>query len=240
MTNLPTNLPELREGLSIAELTAAIRETNVRKGFRPAEGGPGDNTWGDYVALLHSEVSEMLEAYRDHRLTDATVEPRRHEMGTCSFPPTCDNTLCAVHAVAKPEGVGSELADCVIRLLDMADVFGLTPFDMDCELNDVAPIDGAFEAIHWLSFGDGIAWLHSTIAHLWIGGHRGHVHVFDQVDALRADGMTRILRALATIAIEHDFDLDREVVRKMAYNRTRPYQHGGRTLAGPLNTFRKG
>lgn len=28
----------------------------------------------------------------------------------------------------------------------------------------------------------------------------------------------------------YDFDLEAEYERKMAYNRTRPYRHGGRTL----------
>jgi hypothetical protein len=37
---------------------------------------------------------------------------------------------------------------------------------------------------------------------------------------------------LVTIARTYGIDLEAEYVRKMAYNRTRPYQHGGRTLAG--------
>ncbi len=118
--------------LGLLQMTQEIRENNIAKGHRPAEGGPGSNTFGDYIALLHSEVSEALEAYRSHRLEDATevVYSRR---------------------LPKPEGVGSELADVLIRLIDMADVFGI--------------------------------------------------------------------------------DLAQEYHRKIAYNKTRTFQHGGRTLA---------
>lgn len=60
------------------------------------------NSFGDSMALLHSEVSEAFEAYRDYGLLDQTATPG-----------------------AKPEGVGSEFADVLIRLLSSCDQYGI-------------------------------------------------------------------------------------------------------------------
>lgn len=65
-----------------------VYEVNVANGWFEA-----DRTFGEDIALLHSEVSEMLEAFRDYGTADMT------ELG-------------------KPEGVGSEAADVLVRLLD--------------------------------------------------------------------------------------------------------------------------
>lgn len=133
---------------TLAQMTREVRAINIDKGWRSADGGPGSNTFGDYIALLHSELSEALEAYRDHRLDDATGP--RTEIWTDTNPPVLHGWR-----ESKPEGVGSELADVLIRLLDTCDVFGI--------------------------------------------------------------------------------DLTAEYERKVTFNRTRPYQHGGRTLADTHN-----
>jgi NTP pyrophosphatase (non-canonical NTP hydrolase) len=85
-----------------------------------------DRTVGDMVALLHAEVSEILEAYRHWELKDATkANPPGFESGT-----------------PKPEGVGSEMADCLIRLLDMAkrwDVDLIAEYDRKMKFNWTRP-----------------------------------------------------------------------------------------------------
>ncbi len=106
------------------EMQAEIYKINVEKGWR----GPDakEVSFGEAMALLHSEVSEALNAYRIAGTADLTIEG------------------------GKPEGVGSEFADVLIRLLDDCDLFGI--------------------------------------------------------------------------------DLEAEYERKVAYNRTRPYRHGGKAL----------
>jgi NTP pyrophosphatase (non-canonical NTP hydrolase) len=200
---------------SLADMTAEIRANNIEKGWRRAEGGPGDNTIGDYIALLHSELSEALEAYRDHRLQDATELYECPSEG-CYGVKDCGD---GHQALLKPEGVGSEFADVLIRLLDMCDIFGIDLFDMDVELADVATLDtpsAVADMAGLLTFGDWIEWLHGTVT----DSRRGRVSA------------SYLMRALVTAAEHFEIDLTAEYKRKMAYNRTRSFQHGGRTLSG--------
>jgi NTP pyrophosphatase (non-canonical NTP hydrolase) len=93
-----------------------VRAWCERKGWR-GEGAPG-KTFGDDMALLHSEVSEALEAFRQWGTADATeVRPEDHLNWCAAHGHTgpCPSVDCPV---PKPEGVGSEFADVLIRLLD--------------------------------------------------------------------------------------------------------------------------
>lgn len=158
-------------------------------------------TWGEDIALLHSEVSEALDAYRQWGLEDKTLE-------LCTLDDHTEH-LC------KPEGVGSEFADVLIRLLDA------------CERHNI-DIDGKYHLVknsRTLSlcsvqpkspFGDMIAHLH------------GRIHQFymwrNPVEAVY------VYEVLKSICFECSIDLGAEYERKYRFNLTRPYRHGNKRL----------
>lgn len=88
--------------MNLAEMTAEVERVNRDLGWHDV-----DVSFGDLIALAHSELSEALEAFRDHGLGDMTGI-----YSACSGNP-------------KPEGVGSELTDVLIRLLDMCGRYGI-------------------------------------------------------------------------------------------------------------------
>lgn len=152
-----------------------------------------DRTHGEDLALLHSEASEALEAYRDHGYADATSTYVGHAAECGDNPPL------------KPEGVGAELADVVIRLLDTVGRWDMPdPWWLEDTLGHVIPFRMPLR-----TFGDKVAKVHHSIA----------VRDFELV-----------LRTLLDIAVDAEVDLEHEVIRKMAYNRTRPHRHGGKRL----------
>lgn len=117
---------------SLAEMAEEVRLVNEANGWFADE-----RSFGDDIALLHSEVSEAFEAYRHWGLRDVTDEEcpdawgERGEDGEFFIQNHLDHLPeYNKDHVCKPEGVGSEFADVLIRLLDSCHRHGI---DLDAE-----------------------------------------------------------------------------------------------------------
>ena len=167
-----------------------------------------ERTFGDLIALVHSELSEALEAYRDYGDTDAHWRWHDHDG----------------KEVRRPEGVPFELADVVIRVADMAEWEGV---ELQSEIetlrreNDERDMTGR-------TFGDWISGLHASLSFSYASREwDGYAaNGFPSWDELLADCVAGVQR----MAAHYGIDLDAAIEAKMEYNRTRSYRHGGKTL----------
>lgn len=121
---------------------AEIAEINEANGWYDKE-----RTFGDDVALLHSEVSELFEEFRagadprtnryvlkvspgspvDIKLDGmlAEAEGPFGELTDPAFQGVIDQLRVEEPTAFKPEGIPSEMADILIRLLDTAGRYGV-------------------------------------------------------------------------------------------------------------------
>lgn len=102
--------------MTISELVKRAHETATDKGWYDEP-----KTFGELIALCHSELSEALEEFRDgcspkHSGVQCQADERERDIcsGNCRF--------CEMH---KPVGIPIELADVVIRIADMCGYYGI-------------------------------------------------------------------------------------------------------------------
>jgi hypothetical protein len=181
---------------SLAEMAGEVAEANARHNWCD-----GEVPFATAVVNMHGEISEAWEAWRKWELDDATGAMDLAVLG--GVKPA---------SASKPEGVGSEFADILIRWLDDAVRFDM---DLDAHLRCAPrPVSGSFpedmQDLHdltslWSLAGKGILGL--CPAEVQFGG---------------------ILAFLYQCCEKYGIDLQAEYERKMAYNRQRPYRHGGK------------
>ena len=174
--------------MNLAKLQREAHAIAKEKGWWDEE-----RTFGDLIALVHSELSEALEAYR------------LHELETW---PSQDGEI--------PLGVPSELADVVIRVADMAEHY-------DWDLSGWEDADISHTIVD-PTFGDWICLIHASLTWALVGLCTT-LQRSEWIEPLEA-----ALRLVNDMAAHYGIDLDAAIEAKMAYNRSRPYRHGGKAL----------
>lgn len=102
---------EVSSAAPLAAMMAEVQEVNKANGWydKPV-------AFLEAMYLMFEEVFEAGTAYREHGMDDMTEPGWMAEIGSSGIP--------------KPEGVGSEFADILIRLLDYCGRYGV---DLDFE-----------------------------------------------------------------------------------------------------------
>jgi NTP pyrophosphatase (non-canonical NTP hydrolase) len=110
----------------------------------------------------------------------------------------------------KPDDAASELADVFIRTIETADVFGF----------ELEPDKRAWDLVEWRPDLDSLAskypvnWLHDLVGKAW--------------QTQSKESLLAVLRGVVRVCHVYGIDIEAEYERKMAFNWTRPYRHGGK------------
>lgn len=194
-------------GADMRQLMADVYDCNVANGWFQ----DGRSFMTD-VALLHSEVSEIFEAYRDNGFEDVTKRFREVRGLGVDFADDSKSTFEPIEN-PKPEGFGSECADVLVRLLDTA---YRTDMDPDVLLRAARTLLEHERFGPFAEVGDFIAVLHKEISAMLTGSVN--------------NAWARTLAFLMAGCDQYDIDLLSEFDRKLAFNRTRGFKHGGKLV----------
>ena len=177
--------------MNIEKLCQRSHKTALEKGWYEE-----DRSLGEVLALMHSEISEALECYRD-----SARQPDEVWQGEGG----------------KPEGMVIELADLLIRIGDTCEHLKIPVATKLCNTQ-----------IGTLGYG-----MEEKEVPIIVQLTRIHVELskcFMDFDPDVTEFLAMAMSRTGALCRQQGWDLEKAVLRKMAYNETRPHRHGGKRI----------
>jgi hypothetical protein len=199
-----------------------------------------ERSYAGLTDLMHSELAEALEDYRNNRPLDeiyyeAVLKGENGEENKKVILQSGELLGKSYVGQPKPCGIPVELADFVIRL---AQHCGTEGWDL---AGVVEYKNSLTRRLGWGDFEEMLAWAHTFISRSFLASKEQRLM---SVSGLAASNTTN--EALTELAnaylVIYDFcaapvgpnkpriDLPKAIAEKEAYNRTRPHRHGGKKI----------
>ncbi len=203
------------------KLQREVHEVNVKNGWW--ETPP---SIGDILAMMHCELSEAMEAYREGKNIDDVWYDCKQQDDECTEGYYTSIGGCQSCPYSKPEGIPVELADCVMRIMDIMEYVG---FFISKELYDHLGenIIAAFKkGIMNCGFGSVITIFHSRLPQM----HRDSTNSLKVLVKHNSVNFTLLIVLIDYFLQRNNLDLLDIIERKNEYNKTRGYKHGGKRV----------
>lgn len=167
-------------------------------------------SFGELIALVHSEVSEALEDYRNGKAVNKVWYEYKEEDGETSRV----SGFIRNGVLGKPCGIPSELADVVIRILDICGLY-----EWDIEEVHRFKLDSLGE----YTFPVHLAALHKDLSATFDDEQNVYSHGVESY-------LDNVIQRIEYICAQYDIDLESIIRQKLEYNKTRGYKHGGKVI----------
>lgn len=170
----------------------------------------------EILALIHSELSEALEEFRNghglnrtyyswHKCERTCKDINMSEFACASYP-NCGGMI------GKPEGIPAELADTIIRIFDYFGYEGYYPEEI--LYHNMDEIDN----LH--TFPQLITEAHAKISMAYLAASKE--------EAL--EKLHDCVNFIFGYCAQNGINLEAAIIKKHEYNLSRPYKHGGKVI----------